>query len=288
MFKRQTTGSVVCSSCGSLVGVRDEKCYNCGRRNPGLWGFAPLLRSLGNDLGFVQLVIWGCSAMYVISLLLSRSAMSMGGGLFGFLAPDLVVLYLLGASGGRPGVRVRMVVDGVQRKLAARQPSSHHLQHDVGARSRPGRREHVRGGAHGHHLHGCRRIGLSPELVCLRLSAASAVLERRGRHRRSLGIGVRLSRGAGVLRAADRKLADALRSDPLCAHSRFLRIRHARRGQLRACGGVFRRLPRGARARSAQARADRSHRDRAHLHRRGVARHRGVGRHGAADASLPQ
>ena len=58
MFKRQTTGSVVCSSCGSLVGVRDEKCYNCGRRNPGLWGFAPLLRSLGNDLGFVPLVVW--------------------------------------------------------------------------------------------------------------------------------------------------------------------------------------------------------------------------------------
>ena len=26
----------------------------------------------------------------------------MGGGLFGFLAPDLIVLYLLGASGGRP------------------------------------------------------------------------------------------------------------------------------------------------------------------------------------------
>ena len=63
MFKRQRTGSVVCTSCGSLVGVRDEKCFNCGRRNPGLWGFAPLLRSLGNDLGFVQLVLWGSGAL---------------------------------------------------------------------------------------------------------------------------------------------------------------------------------------------------------------------------------
>ena len=53
MFNRQKTGSVVCASCGSLVGVRDEKCYNCGQRNPGMWGFAPMLRSLGNDLGFV-------------------------------------------------------------------------------------------------------------------------------------------------------------------------------------------------------------------------------------------
>jgi rhomboid protease GluP len=102
MFKRQTTGSVVCASCGSLVGVRDEKCYTCGRRNPGLWGFAPLLRSLGNDLGFVRLVVWGCGALYVLSLLLSGNALGMGGGLFGFLAPDSGVLFLLGASGGVP------------------------------------------------------------------------------------------------------------------------------------------------------------------------------------------
>jgi rhomboid protease GluP len=102
MFKRQTTGSVVCTSCGSLVGVRDEKCFNCGRRNPGLWGFAPLLRSLGNDLGFVPLVIWGSSALYIVSMLLSGTSMRMGGGLFGFLAPNSEVLFLLGASGGYP------------------------------------------------------------------------------------------------------------------------------------------------------------------------------------------
>ncbi|RPI54661.1 MAG: rhomboid family intramembrane serine protease, partial [Acidobacteria bacterium] len=102
MFKRQTTGSVVCTSCGSLVGVRDDKCFNCGRRNPGLWGFAPLLRSLGTDLGFVPLVIWGSSALYIISMLLSGTAMRMGGGIFGFLAPDSGMLFLLGASGGIP------------------------------------------------------------------------------------------------------------------------------------------------------------------------------------------
>src|SRR6185436_1613180 len=68
MFKRQKTGSVVCPSCGSLVGVNDEQCYTCGRRNPGLWGFAPLLRRLGNDFGFVPLVTYGCSALYVAGL----------------------------------------------------------------------------------------------------------------------------------------------------------------------------------------------------------------------------
>jgi len=59
MFTRQKTGSVVCTACGSLVGVRDDKCYNCGRRNPGMWGFAPLLRSLEEaatrDVAILQL-----------------------------------------------------------------------------------------------------------------------------------------------------------------------------------------------------------------------------------------
>ena len=102
MFKRQTSGSVVCTSCGSLVGVRDDKCLNCGRRNPGLWGFAPLLRNLGNDLGFVALVVWGNGAIYLISLLLSGGGLRMGGGLFGFLAPSTEIAILLGASGGYP------------------------------------------------------------------------------------------------------------------------------------------------------------------------------------------
>jgi rhomboid protease GluP len=103
LFKRQTSGSVVCTSCGSLVGVRDEKCLNCGRRNPGLWGFAPLLRSLGNDLGFVQLVIWGCGALYIVELLLSgREIRVFGGGLFSILAPNIQSMFLLGASGAAP------------------------------------------------------------------------------------------------------------------------------------------------------------------------------------------
>jgi rhomboid protease GluP len=105
LFKRQTSGSVVCASCGSLVGVRDETCFNCGRRSPGLWGFGPLLRSLGNDLGFVQLVVWGCGALYVVSLLLSGNEISVTGGLFGILAPNVQSMFLMGASGATPVFR---------------------------------------------------------------------------------------------------------------------------------------------------------------------------------------
>ncbi len=96
MFKRQTTGSVICTSCGTLVGVNDAVCYNCNRRNPGLWGFAPAFRRLGQDLGFVPLVMGGTITLYVLSLLLS------GGGLQTMLSPSSRVLLLLGASGSVP------------------------------------------------------------------------------------------------------------------------------------------------------------------------------------------
>jgi rhomboid protease GluP len=105
MFKRQRTGSVVCVSCGSLVGVNDEQCYSCGRRNPGLWGFAPLLRRMGNDLGFVSLIVYGSSALYVIGLLLTVFAggnVMGGGGPLGMLAPAQGIQIMLGASGAYP------------------------------------------------------------------------------------------------------------------------------------------------------------------------------------------
>jgi rhomboid protease GluP len=98
MFKRQTEGSVICASCGVLVGVNDDRCYNCGRRNPGLWGYAPALRRLGNDLGFVPIVTGGTIVLYALSLLLSRQGLQL------MLAPSTEILYLLGASGAGPVV----------------------------------------------------------------------------------------------------------------------------------------------------------------------------------------
>jgi rhomboid protease GluP len=102
VFQRRTSGSVVCPSCGSLVGVRDEKCYMCGRSNPSLWGFAPLLRQLGSDLGFVPLVIGGSTVLYALALLLSGPELRIAGGGFTFLAPSTTALLRLGASGAIP------------------------------------------------------------------------------------------------------------------------------------------------------------------------------------------
>ena len=104
MFKRQTTGSVVCASCGSLVGVNDDRCYSCGRRNPGLWGFGPLLRQFGNDLGFVSLVIYGSVGLYVATLLVTmlRGESLMSQSIFSFLGPSTSTSLIFGASGALP------------------------------------------------------------------------------------------------------------------------------------------------------------------------------------------
>jgi len=84
-----------------LVGVNDETCYNCGRRNPGLWGFAPALRNLGRDLGFVPFMIGACFFVYVLMLLASRGAVGMRG-MMSFLAPSPQAMLRFGASGAYP------------------------------------------------------------------------------------------------------------------------------------------------------------------------------------------
>ena len=100
MFGRRTTGSALCAYCGKLVGVRDEVCWNCGRRNPGMWGFGPVLRRLGYDAGFVPVLIWGCVALYLATLLADPRGISMSG--LSILAPSSRSLFMFGASGAIP------------------------------------------------------------------------------------------------------------------------------------------------------------------------------------------
>jgi rhomboid protease GluP len=73
----------------------------CGRRNPGLWGFAPAFRSLGRDLGFVNFVLGACIVLYVATLVMSGPGIGMTG-LMSLLAPNTQSLFLFGASGAIP------------------------------------------------------------------------------------------------------------------------------------------------------------------------------------------
>lgn len=98
---RARSGSVVCPNCGRLVGVNDAQCLNCGRKNPGLWGFAPALRRWGVDMRFDNLVIGACVLLYIVTLGLDPSAIG-GASLFSMLSPGRFSLFLFGASGAIP------------------------------------------------------------------------------------------------------------------------------------------------------------------------------------------
>ena len=93
--------SVLCPSCGTLVGIKDPQCLTCGRRNPGMWGLAHFLRHAGDDMGFASLVMWACGALYLASLAADFSGVS-SGGLVSFLSPSVPSLFLFGASGAVP------------------------------------------------------------------------------------------------------------------------------------------------------------------------------------------
>ena len=98
---RQQSGSVVCPSCGKLVGVKESECWNCGRTNPGMWGFGPVLQRLGADLGVTQIVVAGSIALFVLSIALVPGGVSWSPDL-SFLSPSAEGLVRLGAAGAVP------------------------------------------------------------------------------------------------------------------------------------------------------------------------------------------
>jgi rhomboid protease GluP len=101
MLNRQRTGSTLCPSCGKLVGVNDEVCLNCGRKRPGMWGLTSVVRNLGRDAGFVQVVMVGNAFLYLAMLLVDPQGIR-SGGLFNLLAPSQSSLLRFGASGALP------------------------------------------------------------------------------------------------------------------------------------------------------------------------------------------
>ncbi len=101
MLKRQTSGSVVCPSCGRLVGVNERSCPHCGRHNPGLWGFSRFFQNLGQAFGPVQVIIGACVLVYVISLLIDPAGVVLVQG-FSILQPSTRSAIILGASGTVP------------------------------------------------------------------------------------------------------------------------------------------------------------------------------------------
>src|SRR5437762_3117570 len=99
---RKTTGTILCPSCGRLTSADAAQCLVCGRRNPGMWGFAGPLRALFGRGSFTNAVTVACVALYVISLLLDPRAAGSMRGPFDAFSPSGFALDALGAAGALP------------------------------------------------------------------------------------------------------------------------------------------------------------------------------------------
>ncbi len=108
---RQTSGSMLCPSCGKLIGVGEEKCPFCGAWRPGLYGFTPTIQRLfGKRLDVISLITATCVVLYVAALVLQPSSIlqwlaSFGrgdliGAVFNALPTGSRALYQLGMTGG--------------------------------------------------------------------------------------------------------------------------------------------------------------------------------------------
>jgi len=106
---RQAQGSIVCAQCNQLVGVNEETCPFCGAWRPGLFGWAPVLRSvIGTRLDQTTLIVGATATLFVLALLLEPEAIlnppGRRGGIYSMvlsiLSPGGRALYQLGMTGG--------------------------------------------------------------------------------------------------------------------------------------------------------------------------------------------
>jgi rhomboid protease GluP len=100
MLKRQTEGLIGCPSCQQIVKVTEKTCPHCGRKQPGMWGYARSIKRLGPDYGFIALVMWGCGILYFAALAIDIPGIRNEG--FNFLAPSGLSLFFLGSTGSLP------------------------------------------------------------------------------------------------------------------------------------------------------------------------------------------
>jgi rhomboid protease GluP len=99
---RKTSGAILCPSCGRLTNADAPACLVCGRRNPGMWGFAGPIRALLRRRSFVDIVTVACIVLYVASLVFDPRGALQPRGLFNVFSPSVEALFALGATGSVP------------------------------------------------------------------------------------------------------------------------------------------------------------------------------------------
>lgn len=96
---RKTTGAIICPSCGKLTNADAPVCVMCGRRRPGMWGFAGPLRATFAAWSFTDVVTVACVALYIVSLVFDPAAALRPRGPLDIFAPSPQALQALGMTG---------------------------------------------------------------------------------------------------------------------------------------------------------------------------------------------
>ncbi|MGH7279503.1 MAG: rhomboid family intramembrane serine protease [Candidatus Rokuibacteriota bacterium] len=96
---RKTSGAIICPSCGRLTTADADACFVCGRRRPGMWGFAGPLRTLFRASSFTTLTMIACVALYVASLVFDPVGALRPRGPFDLFSPTSRALDMLGMTG---------------------------------------------------------------------------------------------------------------------------------------------------------------------------------------------
>jgi rhomboid protease GluP len=97
---RKTSGAILCPSCGRLTNADAPVCLVCGRRNPGMWGFAGPLRKILGPRDYTHIITIACVVLYIASLLIDPAGALRPRGFLDLLAPSGAALRALGGTGG--------------------------------------------------------------------------------------------------------------------------------------------------------------------------------------------
>lgn len=101
MSEGKTKKAIICPNCGKLISANSEECYYCGIKNPGKMGLNSFVQKLfRSKIGIIQAIIYFCSGLYIISLLIDPKAIfQFTGGIFNIFSPSSRSLVILGMTG---------------------------------------------------------------------------------------------------------------------------------------------------------------------------------------------
>ena len=102
---RKTSGAILCPSCGRLTNADAPVCLVCGRRNPGMWGFAGAFRKVFGPRSYTQTITVVCIVLYLVSLVFDPAGALRPRGPFDIFSPSGAALDALGMTGAHAWYR---------------------------------------------------------------------------------------------------------------------------------------------------------------------------------------